>query len=247
MKILVGISKTPDTTARIAFTDDNTKFNEDGIQFIMNPYDEWYALVRALELKEAHGGTVTVVHVGSQENETIIRKALAIGADDAIRIDKNPQSSLDVATQIANLVSTEGFDLILLGKETINYNGSEVGSMLGGLLSWPFFSYATAMEMIDEKNAEVTRDTESGGEKILAQLPVVISAAKGLAEQRIPNMRGIMMAKRKPLRVIEPVEVEERTTITHYELPPQRSDCQLIDPDKMDTLVRLLHEEAKVI
>jgi len=246
MKILVCISKTPDTTAKISFNSEQTEFNEEGVQHIMNPYDEWFALVKALEIKEEVGGTVTAVLVGSQANDTIIRKALAIGADDAIRIDKEATSSLDVAKQIERAIDGQSFDLILLGKETINYNGSEVGSMLAGLLNWPFISYATRLVMSGD-SIELDRDIEGGTETLLGTTPLVISASKGLAEQRIPNMRGIMMAKRKPLNIIEPTNMESQTEIIQYELPPQRTACRLVEPDQMDELVKLLHEEAKVI
>ncbi len=246
MKFLVCISKTPETTSKIAFTNGNTEFDTAGIQYIMNPYDEWYALVRALELKEAGGGTVTVINVGPGENDTVIRKALAIGADDAVRINCNPQSALFVAKQIATYAKDQGFDAIFLGKETIDYNGSEVGAMVAEYLDLPFISYASHMD-IDGSNATIKRDIEGGVEVLDVALPVVLSAAKGLAEQRIPNMRGIMMAKRKPLNIIEPVAFEDPCKVVSYDLPPAKSAVKMLDPDDMDELVRLLHEEAKVI
>jgi len=246
MKILVCISKVPDTTTKISFTDDNTAFNTDGVQFIMNPYDEWYALVRALELKEADGGSVTIVNVGPASNDTVIRKGLAIGADNAVRIDADPQSALFTAKQIAEYAKAEGFDLILTGKETIDYNGSEVGGMIAELLDMPFISYASHMDM-NGNTATIHRDIEGGTEVLEVETPFVISAAKGLAEQRIPNMRGIMMAKRKSLEVKEPVEFEDLATAVHYELPPEKGSVKLVDPEDMEELVRLLHEEAKVI
>ena len=246
MKLLVCISKTPDTTARISFKDDNTVFNSDGVQYIMNPYDEWYALVKALEIKEKAGGTVTIIHVGTAANDAIIRKGLAIGADDAIRIDKEARDSYDVAWQIANAVKGEDYDIIFTGKETIEYNNSEVGSMLAGSLNLPFVSYATTMD-VEGKLASLTRDMGGVEEKVELATPMVVSAAKGIAEQRIPNMRGIMMAKSKPLQVLPPVEVETRIEVIKYETPGARSSCTMIDPENMDELVRLLHEEAKVI
>jgi electron transfer flavoprotein beta subunit len=247
MKLLVCVSKTPETTAKIAFTNDNTEFDTSGVSYIMNPYDEWYALVRALELKEAAGsGEVTIVNVGPATNDTVIRKGLAIGADKAIRIDGDPKSALYVAKQIAEHAKKNDYDAIFLGKETIDYNGSEVGAMLAELLDMPFISYASNLDM-DGNMATVTRDIEGGNEVVEVQTPFVISAAKGLAEQRIPNMRGIMMAKRKPLQVEQPVEVEDLAVVSHYELPPEKGDVKLIDPENMDELVRLLHEEAKVI
>ncbi|MEM6321558.1 MAG: electron transfer flavoprotein subunit beta/FixA family protein [Bacteroidota bacterium] len=246
MKLLVCVSKTPETTAKISFSADNSQFNEAGVQFIMNPYDEWYALVRALELKEKAGGSVTLLNVGPKANDTVIRKGLAIGADSAIRIDADPKSSLYVAKQIAAHAKAEGYDMVFLGKETIDYNGSEVGGMVAELLDQPYISFATNLE-VDGNTATVTREIEGGVEVAELSTPFVISAAKGLAEQRIPNMRGIMMAKRKPLKVVPPVEAADLATTVAYELPPEKSDVKLIDPENMEELVRLLHEEAKVI
>lgn len=244
MKILVCISKVPDTTAKISFTADGSAFKTDGVQFIMNPYDEWYALVRALELKEAQGGNVTVVNVGPAGNDNIIRKALAIGADDAIRVNVEPKSSLFVAKQIAEVA--KDYDIVFTGKETINYNSSEIGAMIAEFLDQPFISYANHMEMTGN-TATITRDIEGGHEVVEVSTPFVLSAAKGLAEQRIPNMRGIMMAKRKPLKVVEPVVFEDAAVPVHYSLPEESGDTVYVEPDNMDELVRLLHEEAKVI
>jgi len=244
MKILVCISKTPETTAKIAFKDGNSAYDESGVQFIMNPYDEWYALVRAVELKEATGGTVTVINVGPASNDVVIRKALAIGADDAIRVDAEPQSSMYVAKQIAE--HAKGYDLVLTGKETIDYNGSEVGAMLAEYLDVPYISYGTNLEVADGK-ATVTRDIEGGSETSETALPAVISAAKGMAEQKIPNMRGIMMAKRKPLNVVTAVGAEDLAVVSSFEMPAGKSSVKMIDPDNMDELVRLLQEEAKVL
>lgn len=246
MKLLVCVSKTPDTTSKIAFTSENTEFDSNGVQYIMNPYDEWYALVRALELKEQAGGTVTIINVGPAANDTVIRKGLAIGADEAVRVDSDPKSSLFVAKQIAAYAKEQGFDAIFLGKETIDYNGSEVGAMLAELLDLPFISYGTHLEM-NGTTATISRDIEGGTEVLEVEAPFVVSAAKGMAEQRIPNMRGIMMAKRKPLNVIPAVESNDPATVSSYELPAAKSAVKMLDPDNMDELVRLLHEEAKVI
>ncbi len=246
MKILVCVSKTPETTTKIAFTADGTELDTSGVQYIMNPYDEWYALVRALELKEAAGGSVTIVNVGPAENDPIIRKGLAIGADEAVRIDAEPKSSLNVAKQIAAYAKGESFDLILFGKETIDYNGSEVSAMVAELLDLPFVSYASKMEL-NGNTATINRDIEGGVEIVQVDTPFVLSAAKGLAEQRIPNMRGIMMAKRKPLTVVPAVEAADPSVAVKYTLPPEKTAVKLIEPDNMDELVRLLHEEAKVI
>lgn len=246
MNSLVCISKTPDTTAKISFTDDNTKFNSDGVTFIMNPYDEWYALVKAIEIKEKLGGEVTVVNVGPASNDIIIRKALAIGADKAVRIDKEAVSSEDVSGQIAAYAKDKNFDLIFTGKETIDHNGSEVGAMIAERMNLPYVSYASDME-VDSGHANITRDVEGGTQTLKVAYPAVVSAAKGLAEQRIPNMRGIMMAKRKPLEVVEPTEVKTHATVESFSLPEEKSGVTMVDENNMDELVRLLHEEAKVI
>ncbi len=246
MKILVCISKTPDTTSKISFSADGKEFNSDGITFIMNPYDEWYALVRALELKEKLGGTVSAIHIGDASGDIIVRKALAIGADNAIRVDGNPTSALYTATQIYDHAKDNSYDMIFLGKETIDYNGSEVGGMLAGMLDLPYFSYVSHLES-DGTKSTITRDIEGGVEIAEVEGPIVISAAKGLAEQRIPNMMGIMQSKRKPLDIVTPISVEEKVEVITHILPPAKKGVTLIDPDNMDELVRRLHEEAKVI
>lgn len=246
MKILVCVSKTPDTTSKIAFTDGNTKFDESGVQFIVNPYDEWYALVRAIELKEANGGSVTTVTVGGADNDPIIRKALAIGADNAVRIDVPAGDPAAIAGQIAAYASDKGFDMVFTGKETIDYNGGVVGGMLAEMLGLPYVSLATKLEM-EGATAVVTREVQGGSEVLEVEGPCVISAAKGLAEQRIPNMRGIMAARTKPLEVVAGADVASQTTAVHYELPPAKGDCKYVDAENPAELVRLLHEEAKVI
>lgn len=246
MNLLVCISKTPDTTARIAFKDDFTKFDESGVQFIMNPFDEFYSLVRAVELKEQFGGTVTVLNVGPASNDIIIRKALAIGADKAVRINAEPTSALFVAKQIAEYTKDKSFDIIFFGKETIDYNGGEVMGMVAEMLDLPFVHLASHLD-VEGSTGKLDRDIEGGVEKVEVEMPFVVSASKGMAEQRIPNMRGIMMAKRKPLEVVEPVEANDLVEIVKYELPKEKSGVKLIDPENVEELVRLLHEEAKVI
>jgi electron transfer flavoprotein beta subunit len=245
MKILVCISVTPDTTSRIIFKNNNTEFNTDGVQYILNPYDEWYALVRGLEIKEKSGGTVTVIHVGPAQNDAMVRKALAIGADDAIRINLQPGSSYETAKQIFEAIKGQGFDLILLGKETIDFQDGELGAMLSELLDLPFVSFASKLET-DGSKLTVQRDIEGGIELLEVQLPAIISAAKGMAEQRIPNMKGIMSAKSKPFQIIEPVAMESPVKTIGYTLPPPKQGVKMIAPEDMDELVRLLHEEAKV-
>ena len=246
MKLLVCISQTPDTTARVSFNAEGTEFNAAGVQFIMNPYDEWYALVRACELREALGGTVVALNVGPAANETTIRKALAIGADEAVRINAEPKSAAFVARQIAEYARNEKFDIIFLAKETIDYNGSETGAMVAEYLDLPYVSYASRLEL-NGSTATLERDIEGGVEVLEVDLPFVVSAAKGMAEQRIPNMRGIMTARTKPLQEVQPVAFEEPAKAVQFTLPPAKAGVKLIEPDRMDELVRLLHEEAKVI
>ncbi|MFM1914453.1 MAG: hypothetical protein RLZZ531_122 [Bacteroidota bacterium] len=246
MNILVCISKAPDTTSKIAFTNNLTQFDENGVQYIVNPYDEWYALVRALEIKESIGGNVTIVTVGTVSDEAVIRKALAIGADEAVRIDADPKDAFFVASQIASYAKSKGFDLVMTGKETINYNGSQVGGMIAESLDLPFISLATKL---DANGSVLTLEREivGGVQVVEVQLPAVVSCAKGMAEQRIPNMRGIMAARTKPLTVIPAEAVEDLTNYVAYQMPNAKSSVKLIDPSNMDELVALLHNEAKVI
>ena len=246
MKLLVCISKVPDTTSKINFVDNNTKFDENGVQYIVNPYDEWYALVRALELVEAQGGSVTTITVGTSSDDPTIRKALAIGANDAVRIDADPSDPHFVAKQIAEYAKNENYDIILTGKETINYNGSQIGGMIAEMLNTPFVSLATKLD-VTNNIATLERDVKGGVEVVEVITPFVLSAAKGMAEQRIPNMRGIMAARTKPLNVINPVEQELLSSVVKFELPDAKSGCKYIEPENMDELVELLHNEAKVI
>ncbi|MFN6085427.1 MAG: electron transfer flavoprotein subunit beta/FixA family protein [Fluviicola sp.] len=246
MKILVCISKSPDTTSKIAFTDGNKNFDENGVQYIVNPYDEWYALVRGLELKETLGGSLTIITVGNAADEAIIRKALAIGADEAVRVDADPKDAYFTAMQIAEYAKNNAFDLILTGKETINYNGSQVAGMIAESLNLPFVSLATKLD-ITGSTAKMETEIVGGVQVVEAILPLVVSCAKGMAEQRIPNMRGIMAARTKPLQVVAPVAVDELTTYVEYGLPAAKSAVKMIDPNNMDELVALLHNEAKVI
>lgn len=246
MKLLVCVSQTPDTTTKIKFAAGDTQFDTNGVQFIMNPYDEWYALVRALELKAQAKGTVTLFHVGPKSNEAVIRKGLAIGADGAVRVDMEPKSALAVAKQIAAHAKEGGYDAVFFGKETIDYNGSEVPAMVAELLDLPFISYGSHMDVAGT-TATIQRDIEGGKETLEVDFPFVLSCAKGMAEQRIPNMRGIMMAKRKKIQVIAPVAADDAATVVKYAYPAEKAGVKLIDPDNMDELVNLLHNEAKVI
>jgi electron transfer flavoprotein beta subunit len=247
MKILVCISKTPDTTAKIAFTDNNTKFAEAGVQWIINPYDEWYALVRAIELKEKDPSiTIHLVTVGGADADPVIRKALALGGDEAIRINTSPTEPYVVAAQIAEVARSGGYDLIFTGKETIDYNNGSVGGMLAELLDWPYIALATGFNVAGS-TATVKREVEGGEETVEAPLPLVVSCQKGMAEARIPNMRGIMAARTKPLKVVEPVAVESLTSVIEFGMPPAKAGVKLVAPDNVGELVRLLHEEARVL
>ena len=246
MKILVCISKAPDTTSKIAFTNNNSAFDENGVQYIVNPYDEWYALVRALELKETVGADVTIITVGTSSDEAIMRKALAIGADEAVRIDAEPMDAYVVAAEIANYAKTQGFDLVLTGKETINFNGAQLGGMIAEGLNSPYISIASKLD-VNGNILTLEREITGGVEVVEVSLPVVVSCAKGMAEQRIPNMRGIMAARTKPLQVLAPTVTEALTSYVTFASPQAKSSVKLIDPNNMDELVSLLHNEAKVI
>jgi electron transfer flavoprotein beta subunit len=246
MKLLVCISKAPDTTTKISFVDNNTKFNEAGVQYIVNPYDEWFALVRALEIKESIGGSVTIISVGPAADDAIIRKALAIGADEAVRIDAEPTDSLFVAKQIAAWAKDKNFDIILAGKETIDYNGSQVGGMIAELLDLPFISHASKLDLSGNTGTLET-DIPGGSEVISVDTPFVVSSSKGMAEARIPNMRGIMAARTKPLTVVPPVEATKLTSIKAYTLPPEKKGCKMISAETPEQLIDLLHNEAKAI
>jgi len=245
MKLLVCISKTPDTTSKIAFIEGNTKFDENGVQWIINPYDEWYALVKAIEMKEQDPAvTIHLVTVGEADAEPIIRKALALGGDEAIRVNMQSNDSFVVASQIAAIAKEGAYDLILTGKETIDYNSACIGSMLSGLLDLPFVSLANHM-VLNGNTASIKREIEGGEETCELTLPAIVSCQKGMAEQRIPNMRGIMAARTKPLKVVEPIAVQSTTSIKTYDLPPAKSGVKLVAADNVDELVRLLKEEAK--
>lgn len=246
MKFLVCISKAPDTTTKIQFSGDNTSFDTNGVQFIINPYDEWYALVRALELKESLGGSVTVINVGPADNDVIIRKALAIGADDAVRINAEANDAYFVAAEIAHYAKEQGFDMLLAGKETIDYNGSGVGGAIAALMDLPYISLCTKLDVTGD-TATLEYDIDGGTQIVSCQLPMVISCQKGMAEARIPNMRGIMAARTKPLTVLEASGSDHLTAVVSYELSAGRTDCKYVDADKPEELVQLLHDTAKVI
>src|SRR6201996_8493862 len=225
MKILVCISNVPDTTTKITFTDNNTQFNTNGVQFILNPYDE-IALARAIELTDGGSGRVTVINVGEASTEPTIRKALAIGATDAVRINAKAHDAWFVAAQIADYVKANPFDLILTGRESIDYNGSKVAGMLGELLDLPSVSIIKKLD-VDGSTATVEREIEGGKEVLTIPLPFVAGTAEGVAEPKIPNMRGIMSARTKPLVVIEAVDVKPLSEVIGYETPAPRGQVKL--------------------
>lgn len=247
MRILVCVSQVPDTTTKIAFSDNNTHFSTQGVTMIVNPYDEWYALVRALELKES--GAASAVHlitVGKADAEPVIRKALAIGGDEAVRIDTDSTDPYTVAAEIAAYAKAENYDLVLCGKESIDYNNAAVGAMVAGLLDMDYIGLATKID-ISNNTAEVSREIEGGEEVNIAPLPLVIACQKGVAEARIPNMRGIMAARTKPLKVVAPAGATALSNIVSYELPPAKTAVKLFTAEQVDELITALHNDAKVI
>ena len=243
MKILVCISNVPDTTSKINFTDDHKSFVSAGIQYIINPYDE-IALTRALELTETSNGTVTIINIGDATTEPTIRKALAIGATDAVRINAFPRDAYFVSKQIASYAKDKGFDLILAGRESIDYNGSQVAGMVGELLSLPSIGNVKSLTL-EGANATLEREIEGGKEIVNCPLPLIVSATEGMAEPRIPNMRGIMSARTKPLVVIEAVDVPKLQEVVSYDKPKPRGTVHLVPNDQVKQLVDLLHNEAK--
>jgi electron transfer flavoprotein beta subunit len=244
MKILVCISVVPDTTTKISFTDNNTKFNTQGVQFIINPYDE-LALTRALDIAEPAGGSVTVVHVGGPESEPSIRKALSMGATDAIRVNAEPQDAMFVAAQVASVAGTN-YDFILTGRESIDYNGGAVCSILGEMLGIPSVNVVTQLD-INGNTATIEHDIDGGREVLTVPMPFVASAQKDLCEPRIPNMRGIMAARTKPLQVLEAAASAAAGRYTSFELPNPKQGVKLIDAENAGELINLLRNEAKVI
>jgi electron transfer flavoprotein beta subunit len=245
MKILVCISHVPDTTTKINFSPDNKSLITNGIQYIINPYDE-IALTRAIELTEAGGGTVTTITVGDATTEPTIRKALAVGANDAVRVNAAPRDAWFVASQIAAHAKGAGYDLILTGRESIDYNGSQVAAMVGEMLDIPSVSICKSL-VVEGGNAVLEREIEGGKEILQAPMPLVAGASEGMAEPRIPNMRGIMSARTKPLQVIEPVEASKVAEYVQYDKPQPRSQVNLVPADQVEQLVDLLHTKAKVI
>jgi electron transfer flavoprotein beta subunit len=249
MKILVCISNVPDTTTKVKFIEDNKKLDISNIQWVINPWDE-LSLTRALELKDnASSGikSVTVAHVGSASSESTIRKALAIGADDAIRINTEPFDAYYVAGQLSEVIKKEPYDIILCGIESSDHNGSTVGGMLSEFLEYPSVSAVSGIE-INNSTVIISRDIDGGKEKVTVPTPFIAIVQKGIAkEPRIAAMRGIMMARTKPIKVFEPVEIEPLTELVSYEMPKPRASCKFIDPENAGQLIELLQNEIKVI
>lgn len=245
MKILVCITHVPDTTSKVNFTDNDTRFDTTGVQYIIGPYDD-YALARAVELKESTGSTVTVLNVGLSDTEPTIRKALAIGADDAIRINAEPIDSFFVAANIAEQARAGGFDLILMGRESIDYNTGVVHGIVGEMLGMPSISPVMKLE-IEGTTAKLTREIEGGKEFLEVALPFVAGCQEPIAEWKIPNMRGIMSARTKPLKVVEAVSTDSGVKLQKFELPPPKGAVKMIPPDDVAQLVSLLKTEARVL
>jgi electron transfer flavoprotein beta subunit len=248
MKILVCISHVPDTTSKINFTNGDTEFDTNGVQFVINPNDE-FGLTRAIWFKEQQGASVTVVNVGGTDAEATLRKALAIGADEAIRINANPTDGMFVATELAEVVKAGNYDLVIAGKESLDYNGGMVPGMLAGMLGLNFVNSCIGLD-VNGSEAKVTREIDGGKETVSTSLPLVIGGQKGLVEEkdlRIPNMRGIMMARTKALDVKEPTTTETASKAVKFEKPAAKSAVKLISADNIDELIDLLHNEAKVI
>ena len=243
MKILVCISHVPDTTTKIKFKDN--KLDATGVQYIIGPYDD-YALARAVELQSDKGAKITVLNVGGIETEPTIRKALAIGADDAIRVDAQPIDAMFVAEQIVAVAKEENYDLILMGRESSDFNGGLVHGLVGEMLDLPSISPCMKLDL-ESDTATLNREIEGGKETLEIKLPFVAGCQEPIAEWKIPNMRGIMMARKKPLKVIPAVKVSEITEYKSFGLPAEKTTCKMIDPENMNELANLLKNEAKVL
>lgn len=248
MKILVCISHVPDTTSKINFTDNDTKFDTSGVQYIINPNDE-FGLTRAMWFKEKQGATVDVVNVGGKETESTLRKALAIGADNAIRVDAVAQDGYQVAQELAIVAKEGAYDLVIAGRESIDYNGGMVPGILAKLIGANFVNTCVGLE-VEGDQATATREIEGGKETLTSKLPLVVGGQKGIVEEsdlKIPNMRGIMMARKKPLKVVEASAAAAKTQEVKFEKPAPKGATKMIDPDHLDELIDLLHNDAKAI
>lgn len=248
MKILVCISHVPDTTSKINFANGDSEFDTNGVSFVINPNDE-FGLTRAIWFQEQQGANVTVVNVGGPETEATLRKALAIGANEAIRVNANPTDGFFVAKQLAEVIKNGGYDLVIAGKESLDYNGGMVPGMIAGITGMNFLNSCTDIK-VDGATVTASREIDGGKETVSTALPLIIGGQKGLVEEkdlRIPNMRGIMTARTKALTILEPVEASSNTKAVKFEKPAPKSAVKLISPDNLDELINLLHNEAKVI
>lgn len=249
MKILVCISNVPDTTTKVKFVDDSKKLDVNGIQWVINPWDE-LALTRALELKDdASNGIqlVTVAHVGTTAAEPTIRKALAIGADDAIRVNVEAGDAFMVASQLAEVIKAEKYDIILCGIESSDHNGSTVGGMISEFLGYPSVTCVSSIA-IEAGKPVLVREIDGGKEILSVNAPLVAIVQKGIAkEPRIAAMRGIMMARTKPIKVVEAISTDILTEVVAYEMPKPRAACKYIDAENAGQVIELLQNEAKIL
>ena len=249
MKILVCISNVPDTTTKIKFVENGAKLDTTGIQWVINPWDE-LSLTRALELKEASGGvikSVTVVHAGPVSSEPTIRKALAIGADDAVRVNLAAKDAYSVAFELSEVIKNDGYDLIMSGIESSDFNGSAVGGMISEFLGIPSVSSVSGITY-ENGSILMTREIDGGRETVKVPSPFVAVVQKGIAkEPRIASMRGIMSARTKQIRVVEPAGNTHLTEVVSYEKPEPRAACRFVDPENPALLIELLQNEAKVL
>tara|TARA_X000001036_G_scaffold395607_1_gene396669 strand:- start:3422 stop:4159 length:738 start_codon:yes stop_codon:yes gene_type:complete len=245
MKILVCISYVPDTTSKISFKENNTRFNSEGVQYIIGPYDD-YALARAVEIKEKTGSSVSVLNVGKDETEVVLRKALAIGADEAYRINEDPIDSKHVAFQISNFIKSNSYDLIMMGKESIDYNGGLVHHMVGENLEIPCINPVMKLDIVNDL-VKLTREVDEGVEELEAKLPLIVGCQEPIAEWKIPNMRGIMSARSKPLNIIKPIQYNSEFKYLDFDLPPKKESVKIIDKDNLEDLINHLKNDSKVI
>ena len=245
MKILVCISYVPDTTSKISFKENNTRFNSEGVQYIIGPYDD-YALARAVEIKEKTGSSVSVLNVGKDETEVVLRKALAIGADEAYRINEDPIDSKHVAFQISNFIKSNSYDLIMMGKESIDYNGGLVHHMVGENLEIPCINPVMKLDIVNDL-VKLTREVDEGVEELEAKLPLIVGCQEPIAEWKIPNMRGIMSARSKPLNIIKPIQYNSEFKYLDFDLPPKKESVKIIDKDNLEDLINQLKNDSKVI
>lgn len=248
MNIAVCISSVPDTTSKINFTENNTEFDDSGIQFIINPYDE-FGLTKAIQIKEEIGANITIINVGDEKTEPVIRKALAIGADNAIRINTNPTDSYSTACEIAEFIKDNPVDIIIAGRESIDYNGGAVPGIIAELLNISFINACVGID-ISAESARLIREIDGGLETVSAKLPLILAGQKGLVQEselKIPNMRGIMQARTKPIKVVDALVNKSLSNSEKFEKPKLKEECRIIESENIKELVDILCNEAKVI